>query len=269
MCCWYVFHIPFDHLRCILECCHMNYFRTGIILMCNFSWPSDYTILLLFFSRITWDIGSGISSFIFPNLIIGNFSLLGATVKCWLLIGWKNIVIFLGSLVGVHLVMPQKYAPSEVLHCWVYLITLLFSFGFPPGSFIGVSFGISPWLSPSEVLLGVLIFWIYRLGSSMIPCVHTLILLKGLHVLDYVSHRLYIDGMISCINVRHLWNLKGFGKKIYCVWYSFCSCLGDICFVTHVVFHCCYYVPAVFSMWLPQCTIIWSVMHNYYCARWG
>ena len=50
-----------------------------------------------------------------------------------------------------------------------------------PSWFTSWSFFWSPtWLAPSEVLLGVFIFWIYLLGYSMIPCVHALILLKCL-----------------------------------------------------------------------------------------
>ena len=76
------------------------------------------------------------------------------------------------------------------MHWWLDLMDVPFSFGFLPGSFIGVSFGLPPWLAPLEVLLGVLLFWIYRLWSSMLPCVHALILLKGLKVMDSVVHRL-------------------------------------------------------------------------------
>ena len=154
------------------------------------------------------------------------------------------------------------------MHLWLDLITVTFSFGFLPGSFLGVSFGLPPWLAPSEVLLGGLLLWIYRLGHSMLTCVHYLILLKGLHVLYSVVHRLDIvrnDKM-------HPWEIyvayEMFWGKFYRFWCLFCSCLGDILFVMPVMFHCWYYVPAAFSIWFPRCTIICSVIHNYSCARW-
>ena len=45
-------------------------------------------------SGITWGIGSDVSAFMISNIIFGNFSLFGVTVKCWLLIGWKKNHIF-------------------------------------------------------------------------------------------------------------------------------------------------------------------------------
>ena len=134
--------------------------------------------------------GSGVSAFIFPNLILGHFSHFGVTVKCWLLIGCKKYRFLFGSMVGVYLVMTIQYATSEVLNWWLDLFAVPFSFELLPGSLLGVSFGLPPWLAPSKVLLGCLLFWIYRLGFPMIPCVHALILLKGLQVLYYIVHRI-------------------------------------------------------------------------------
>ena len=175
----------------------------------------------------------------------------------------------LGSLLGVHLGMPLQQAPSEGLHWWLSLITVSFSFGFLLGSFIGVYFGLPPWLAPLEVLLGGLLFWIYRLGSSMISCVYALILLKGLQVLDYVVHILYLVRH----DKLHPWKTsvayEMFGKKLYCVWYLFCSCIGGVWFLTPVVFHFLSYVPYIFSMWSPRCTIFFYVVYNYSCSRWG
>ena len=79
MCCLCVCNILFEHLRCILECCHMIYFGPGIVLVCDFYCPPDVT-LFLFFSGITWGSGSGASAFIFPNLISGHFSPFGVTI---------------------------------------------------------------------------------------------------------------------------------------------------------------------------------------------
>ena len=106
----YVCQIPFEHWKCIIECCHMISSGPDIILVCAFSWTSDDTLFLLFLSRVTWGSGTGLYAFIFQIYIFGNFSLLA--VKCWLLISWKNYRFLLGSLVGVHLGMPLKYAPS-------------------------------------------------------------------------------------------------------------------------------------------------------------
>ena len=68
-------------------------------------------------------------------------------------------------------------------------IAMHFSFGFLPGSLLEVSFDLPPWLAPSEVLLGGLLLWIFPLGSSIISCVHFLIQLEVLQVLDYALNR--------------------------------------------------------------------------------
>ena len=141
---------------------------------------------------ITWCIGTGVPAFIFSNLYFGDFSIFYVTVKSWLLVG-KNISGFLlVYLVGFHMGMPLLWEPSEVMHCWMDLIAVHFSFGFLPGSLIGVSFGLPPRLETSEVLLEGLLSWIFFLGSSMLTCVHFLILLKVLQVLDSVVHTLYL-----------------------------------------------------------------------------
>ena len=74
MCCLCVCHILFEHLRCILECCHMIYFGPGIILVCAFSCYSYDTLFLLFFSLVTCGNSTGVSAFIFPNLIFVIFN---------------------------------------------------------------------------------------------------------------------------------------------------------------------------------------------------
>ena len=76
----------------------------------------------------------------------------------------KIINFLLGSLVVAHMDMPIQYTPSEVLHWWMALTCICFSFGFLLGSLLGVSFGLPPWLAPSKVLLGGLISWIFPLG---------------------------------------------------------------------------------------------------------
>ena len=98
--CLCVCNIIFEHLSFILECSHMIYSGPGIILVCEFYRPSDVTLLLLFFSGITRVSGSGASNFIISNLIFGNFSLFGVTVKYWLLIDWKRIIGFFAWFTG-------------------------------------------------------------------------------------------------------------------------------------------------------------------------
>ena len=122
--------------------------------MCAFSCPSSVIIFLLF---LLWDhMGQWFCyiRFYFSTLIFGHFSLFGVTFKCWLLIGWKNNVFFawfsgwsssgyaytIGTLRGSALVVGFFSVP--------------FLFGFLPSSFLGVSFGLPPWLLLSEVLLG-------------------------------------------------------------------------------------------------------------------
>ena len=155
------------------------------------------------------------------------------------------------------------------MHWLLALIAVPFSLGFLPGSLLGISFGLPPWLAPSEILLGGWVFWIYQLGSSMLTCDHFLILLKGFYVLHSVVH--ILDLLRD--DKFHPWKTSVeyeiFWGGFYCVWYSLWSCLGGVCFVTSIVFHWWSYVLAVFSMWRPRWTIIWYVMHKYSCTRWG
>ena len=76
---------PFEHLRCILECCHMLYSGPGIIIVYAFSCPSDVNFFLLFFSGITWGRGTGVSTFIFQMSFVVIFTIFGVTVKSWLI----------------------------------------------------------------------------------------------------------------------------------------------------------------------------------------
>ena len=74
----------FEHLRFILECCHMIYFGPAIILVCTFSCPSDDISFLFFFYGFTLGSGTGVSIFTFLNYVFDQFSLVA--VKCWLVI---------------------------------------------------------------------------------------------------------------------------------------------------------------------------------------
>ena len=47
-----------------------------------------------------------------------------------------------------------------------------------------------PWLAPSEVLLEVLLIWIFSLGISMPPCDNFLVCLVVFLVPDYALHKL-------------------------------------------------------------------------------
>ena len=49
---------------------------------------------------------------------------------------------------------------------------------------------MTPWLTPSQVLLGGLLFWIFPLGISMLSCVDCLILLVRFLVLYSIAHKL-------------------------------------------------------------------------------
>ena len=122
MCCWCVCHILFDHLRYILECCHMIYFGPGIILMCVFSFPFGDTIFLFFnlwhhMGQWFWYI-----HFYFPNIVFGDFSLFGVTVKCWLLIGRNNYRFFLVHwLEFIWLCLHNRYPQMFCIVDWIWL----------------------------------------------------------------------------------------------------------------------------------------------------
>ena len=134
---------------------------------------------------ITWFWASGVSAFIFSISFFGNFIFLGVTADfswldfvfdgwtCWSSYGYASTI---GNLGDSALVMD--------------FIGMRFSFGFLLGSPVGVFLGMPPWLATSEILLGRFIFQIFSLGISMLPCVHLIVLLVGLLVLDSVVHKL-------------------------------------------------------------------------------
>ena len=69
-------------------------------------------------------------------------------------------------------------------------IGIHFSFGLFIGSPVGVFLGIPPWLSPSEVLLGGLLLWIFPLVTSIITFVYLLVWLVGLLFMNYIVNKL-------------------------------------------------------------------------------
>ena len=141
------------------------------------------------------------------------------------------------------------------------LIGIQFSSGIIYGSPLWVSLEITPWLAPSEVLLGGWLFWIFLLGSSIPTCTHLLVWLVGLLVLDSVVHKLnHVRHDNLHIRKTYLacWIVL---ERLYCVIYSIRSCLGDVCIMASIVFHLWYDVPAVFSMWFLWCTFIWNIMN--------
>ena len=112
--------------------------------------------------------------FYFPNHIFSSSIFIGVTVKSWLLIGWKNR--FFDGFTGWG---SSGYASTifslrcdrlvNGFECGALFIGLL------TGSLLGVSFRLPMWLKPLEVMLGGLIFRIFPLGHSRLPCVHSLI----------------------------------------------------------------------------------------------
>ena len=84
MCCLCDCHILCEHLRCILEFCHMIYSGPGIILVSAFSYPSYDTIFLLFFlwghmGQWFWWIHC-----YFSNIIVGIFHFKDLNAGFWL-----------------------------------------------------------------------------------------------------------------------------------------------------------------------------------------
>ena len=161
MCCWCVYHILFEHLRCILECCHMIYFGPGIILVCAFSCPSNDTIFLFF------SLGShGAVVLVYPLLflqisflVIFHFQQLNAGF--WFA---ENIYHFFAWFTGWS---SSGYAPTigtlrgsalvTGFDCGVFFIWV-------PSWFISWSFFWTTSLAGTlGGTAGVFIFWIYRL----------------------------------------------------------------------------------------------------------
>ena len=132
-----------------------------------------------------------------------------------------------------------------ILYLWVVdLIGMNFYLGFFLDH-LSDFLGIPPWLAPSEVLLGRLLFKVYPLGISILPCVHLLVQILGLHVLDYVVHEL----STARHELLHLWS-----KYLACwiLWGEFLLCLiffrswfGDVCLMISIVFHEWSYIPYI------------------------
>ena len=103
------------------------------------------------------------------------------------------------------------------------------SIGLFIGSSVGVSLGIPPWLAPSVILMGGLLFWIFPLGLSMPPSAIFLVWLVGLLVLYYVVHKLNPVRH----DLLHLWRKFVacwivLGKTLLCLIFSLILFLGCI-----------------------------------------
>ena len=123
------------------------------------SFHSDVTSLWFFYFLDHMGLWFWCIHFYFSILSFGNFPIFGVTVKFLLLISWKNIVFFFAGFTGWS---SYGYASkignlrgSALVNVF---IGIRISFGLFLGSPLGVSLGIPPWLAPSEVLLGYLLF---------------------------------------------------------------------------------------------------------------
>ena len=146
-----------------------------IILVCAFSCPSDVTFSQFFSSGITRGSGTSVFTFIFliSFLVIFNFC-----CNCSILAPeWleKHYRFFAGftswSSSGYASTIFSLRCDRLVngFECGALFIGLL------TGSLLGVSFRLPMRLKPLEVMLGGLIFRIFPLGHSRLPCVHSLI----------------------------------------------------------------------------------------------
>ena len=110
---------------------------------------------------------------------------------------------------------------------------------------------------------GGLIVWICTIGSSMSPCVHFLVWLVGLLVMNSVLHKLNPVRH----EIFHLW-INMCHVELFWFWYSLCYCIGDICLMESTVFHCWSYVPYVLSIWCLWCVVVCTTANEYSCTRW-
>ena len=257
---------------------HIELAHTGSSILTGSMYPNILLVVL----QLTWfDIDSivmyifgfsqllgshGAALLVYP-LLFSQFSFLaillflGVTTE--FLLSWF-LLFFLGEPVGFTLGMTSQQAPSEVLNWWMDLIGMHFYL-----DLFLVHLCITPWLAPSEVLLGRLIFQISPLRISMITCVHLLVLIVGLLVLDYVVHKLNPVRHELCICRGHFWHVELFGGKLYCVWYSSRSCFGDLCLMVYLVFHWWYNLSSSLFMCFLLCSIVWPILNYYSCPRWG
>ena len=219
-------------------------------------------------SGITWVYASDVYAFISPIFIFGNFPF--SWCNYWIFARLEILIVFFA---GWTCCISSGYAykistlrGSEVLNgfdwdvffIWVYSCFTCWSFSWY-ASLTGTLGGTAEGL----------IFWIFSMGISMLPCANLLFWLVGFLVLDSELHKLN--------PVRHelfhlwrkvlaCWIVWG---KLYCVWYSFCSCFWDVCLMEYLMFHCCSYVPAVFYMWCQRWYIVWPIDNYYYCPWRG
>ena len=138
-------------------------------------------------------VSHGAAHLVYPHLFtqfscLANFPIFGVTAK--FLLCWKLCIILFAGCTGW---ISSGYASTMgTLICYAlvngfdwdaFLIWVIYCF--TCWSF----FGTTPWIAPSEILLGGLLFWIFPLGISMLPCADFMVVLVVLMVLDYVGYK--------------------------------------------------------------------------------
>ena len=218
-------------------------------------------------SGITWDFAPGVLVFILPISVFGKFPF--SWCNYWIFAGlkfnqgfwWMHLLkLFWVWIYDGH---PHRLCIGE----WIWLVCIphLDSFLVHLLEFLLVyPLDWHPW----KVFWGGLIFWILPIGISMPPCVNILVWLVGFLVLYYVVHKWNTVQH----ELLHLWRTFlacwNIWEKLYCVWYSFCSCFGYVWIMASVVFHWWSYVTAAFSMCWPWWYIVWHIVNHYSCTWW-
>ena len=134
------------------------------------------------------------------------------------------------------------------MNWWIFaLIGMNFLFGFLLGSPVGVFLGMSPWLAPSEILLGGLLFQISPLGISMIPCFYFLVCLVGFQLLYYIVNSLnpvWHELLHLWRKFLACWIFWGGGLLFFifvplffwvCITYGICSVTWLVQFTSHIL----------------------------------
>ena len=136
-----------------------------------------------------------------------------------------------------------KWLLLGYIFIWFFLVHLLEFFLVWP-----------PYWHPWRYWWGGLLLWIFPLGISMPYCVHFLVLLVKLLVLDYVLNKLNPVWH----ELLHLWRTF---FECWIVWRKTLLCMiffplfvGCVCLMASAVFHFLSYLPDILSMWCQWCS---------------
>ena len=116
-----------------------------------------------------------------------------------------------------------------------------------------------PWMAPSEVLLGGLLFWIFLLGILMLPFVNLIVWLVVFLLMDYVVHKLNLMRH----ELLHLWS------TLFACWIAWGGALLRLMFFPLLFLGCMVYgVCSVTLLVICNSLLLHVVFMVIYCVAY-